>query len=75
MTGCGSGAIVTLKNTLHFILSCSAGDPGYFWRDICYTTSQVTHKHLCVYQDVTRSYKIALTATYKHIFFCLSMDI
>lgn len=67
-TGCGLGDIVMLKNILHFILKCSADDPGYFWRDICYTALQVTHEHLCAYQDVTWSNKIALTATYKHIF-------
>lgn len=61
------GDIVMLKNILHFILSCPADDPGYFCRDICYTALQVTHEHLCVYQDVTN--EIALTATYKHIFF------
>lgn len=48
MTGCGLEGIATLKNILHFVLSCSADDPGYFWRDICYTALQVTHKRLCL---------------------------
>lgn len=76
MTGCRLGDIVMLKNILHFILGCSADVPGYFWRDICYTDLQVTHKHLCAYQDMAWPNKITLTATYKHFFlFCLKMDI